>query len=149
MDGFMKHILLVEDSLNDAELTLEALRSLNLINGVIHVRDGQEALDYLQCVGDFAGRAGGDPAVMLLDLKMPRVDGIEVLRRVKSDPKLRSVPIVMLTSSREEIDLVTSYDLGVNAYVVKPVEFTQFVKAISDLGLFWGVVNEPPPSSRG
>ena len=142
-----KRILLVEDTPNDIELTLAALEENNLANEVIVVRDGAEALDYLHKRGVFKLRAQGHPAVVLLDLKLPKVDGLEVLQQVKSDPELRSVPVVMLTSSREEQDLISSYDLGVNAYVVKPVDFGEFVAALKELGLFWAVVNEPPPGT--
>jgi CheY-like chemotaxis protein len=143
----LKRVLLVEDSPNDAELTLEALAETGLTNEVVWVRDGREALDYLHQEGAFANRPAGLPAVVLLDLKMPRVDGLQVLEQVKQHPRLKSVPVVMLTSSREEADLARSYGLGVNAYVVKPVGFPQFVQALKELGLFWAVVNEPPPGS--
>ena len=142
-----KRILLVEDTPNDVELTLAALEENNLANEVIVVRDGAEALDYLYKRGVFKLRAPGHPAVVLLDLKLPKVDGLEVLQKVKSDPELRAVPVVMLTSSREEQDLVASYNLGVKAYVVKPVGFGEFVGALKELGLFWAVVNEPPPGT--
>ena len=141
----LKRILVVEDSPNDLELTLAALAENRLANGVIAVRDGAEALDYLYRRGTFADRAAGNPALVLLDLKMPKVDGIEVLRQIKGDEALRRIPVVMLTSSREEQDLLRSYDLGVNAYVVKPVAFTEFVDAVQRLGGFWGVINEAPP----
>lgn len=141
----VRHILLAEDNANDLELTLTALRANRLANDVVVVRDGAEALDYLYRRGDYADRHNGPPVVVLLDLKMPKVDGLEVLRLVKADPQLRSVPIVVLTSSREEQDLVRSYDLGVNAYVVKPVDFQEFVEAVKTLGGFWAIVNEPPP----
>jgi len=143
----LKRILLVEDSEADIELTLAALAGHRLANEVVVARDGSEALDYLLRQGAFAGRPGGNPAVVLLDLKMPKVDGLQVLARVKSDPALRSVPVVMLTSSREERDLVESYRLGVNAYVVKPVDFNQFVGAIEKVGMFWAVINQPPPGT--
>ncbi len=143
----LKRVLLVEDSPNDAELTLEAFAETGLANEVVWVRDGREALDYLHQEGAFANRPAGLPAVVLLDLKMPRVDGLQVLEHVKNHPRLKSVPVVMLTSSREEADLARSYGLGVNAYVVKPVGFPQFVQALKELGLFWAVVNEPPPGS--
>ncbi|MBC8002789.1 MAG: response regulator [Opitutaceae bacterium] len=141
----LKKILLVEDNYKDAELTLSALAANNLANEVISVHDGVEALDYLHCEGRFAGRTDGDPLVVFLDLKMPKLDGLEVLRRMKSDEKLRVIPVVMLTSSREENDLVTCYRLGVNAYVVKPVDFQQFVLAVKQAGMFWAAVNEPVP----
>jgi len=142
-----KRILLVEDTPNDIELTLAAMEENNLANEVIVVRDGAEALDYLYRRGVFKMRSPGHPAVVLLDLKLPKVDGLEVLQQVKSDPELRSMPVVMLTSSREEQDLVHSYNLGVNAYVVKPVDFGDFVAALRELGLFWAVINEPPPGT--
>ena len=145
--GSLKRILLAEDSPNDVELTLAALSEHHLANEVVHVADGSEALDYLHCRGRFKGSGGGLPAVVLLDIKMPKVDGLEVLRRIRSDDRLASLPVVMLTSSREEADIVASYRLHVNAYVVKPVAFPDFVEAIKNLGLFWAVVNEPPPAS--
>lgn len=145
--NMLKPILLVEDDARDLELTLVALERSQLANQVIVVRDGAEALDYLNRAGQFAGRAEGNPAVVLLDLKLPKVNGLEVLKAVRETSNLRSIPIVMLTSSHQESDVVTSYDLGVNAYVVKPVEFKQFVTAIADLGVFWAVLNEPPPGS--
>lgn len=141
----LKPILLVEDSPKDIELTLAALEQCQLANAVIIARDGAEALDFLHGRGRFEGRPSGDPAVVLLDLKLPKVDGLEVLEHIKSDPALRQTPVVMLTSSREEQDLVRSYSLGVNAFVVKPVGFEQFFEAIRDLGMFWAVLNEPPP----
>jgi CheY-like chemotaxis protein len=141
----VKRIMLAEDNANDIELTMTALRENHLLNEVVVVRDGAEALDYLFKRNAHANRAGGNPAVLLLDLKMPKVDGIEVLRQVKADPQLRTIPVVVLTSSREERDLVRTYDLGVNAYVVKPVDFLEFVDAVKLLGGFWAVVNEPPP----
>ena len=143
----MKRILLVEDNLKDIELTLAALEENNLANEVIVVRDGVEALDYLYRRGKFKMRASNNPAVVLLDIKMPKVDGIEVLRQIKSDGHLKTIPVVILTSSREEKDLVQSYELGVNAYVVKPVNFQNFVKAVKELGAFWAIVNEPPVGS--
>ncbi len=143
----LPRILLVEDSPNDAELTLTALAEHNLANEVVVLRDGAEALDYLYGRGAYAGRSNGLPAVILLDLKMPKVDGLGVLRVVKSDERLRSIPVVMLTSSREERDLVESYRLGVNAYVVKPVDFRAFIGAVKQLGAFWAIVNEAPPGS--
>lgn len=145
----LKPILLVEDNVNDIELTLAALAETRLANEVVVVRDGAEALDYLRRQHAFANRTAGNPAVVLLDLKLPKVDGLQVLEQVKSDPSLRQIPVVMLTSSREEQDLVRSYSLGVNAYVVKPVEFGSFVEAIRELGLFWAVINHPPPGSVG
>jgi CheY-like chemotaxis protein len=142
----LKRILLAEDSRNDVELTLAALAEYKLANHIDVVRDGAEALDYLYARGPHAGRASGNPALVLLDLKMPKVDGLEVLRQVKGDPQLRTIPVVMLTSSREEGDLLRSYELGVNAYVVKPVEFGEFMGAVRQLGGFWAVVNEAPPA---
>jgi CheY-like chemotaxis protein len=141
----MRRILLAEDDPNDVELTLTALGENNLANEVVVVNDGVEALDYLNVRGRFAGRPRGNPAVVLLDIKMPKLDGLEVLKRMKADEGLRSVPVVMLTSSREESDLLESYRLGVNAYVVKPVDFREFISAVRNLGLFWAVVNQPPP----
>jgi CheY-like chemotaxis protein len=143
----MRRILLVEDDPKDVELTLTALEEYNLANEVVVARDGAEALDYMYCRGEFAGRPNDNPAVLLLDLKLPKVDGLEVLQQIKSDDSLRLVPVVVLTSSREEKDLVTSYQLGVNAYVVKPVDFHEFVNAIKELGIFWAIINEPPPGS--
>ena len=143
----LKRILLAEDSDADVELTLTALDEHHLANEVVVVHDGQEALDYLYRRGSYQGRSVGNPAVVLLDLKMPKVDGLEVLRQIKGDEALRNIPVVMLTSSREEQDLVSSYRLGVNGYVVKPVDFSQFVEAVKELGMFWAVVNEPPPGS--
>ncbi len=143
----LKRILLAEDNPKDVELTLTALDEHNLANEVVVVNDGAEALDYLYCRGKFAMRADNNPAVVLLDLKMPKVDGLEVLRTIKKDDKLKTIPLVILTSSREEKDLVESYKLGVNAYVVKPVNFQQFIEAVKELGSFWAVINEPPPGS--
>ena len=140
-------ILMVEDDPKDVELSLTALEEYNLANEVVVVQDGEEALDYLFCRGSFANRSSGNPAVLLLDLKLPKVDGLEVLQQIKSDEKLRVIPVVVLTSSREERDMVASYKLGVNAYVVKPVDFHEFVNAIKELGVFWAVINEPPPGS--
>jgi CheY-like chemotaxis protein len=140
-------ILMVEDDPKDVELSLNALEDYHLANEVVVVRDGEEALDYLACRNAYATRTSGNPAVILLDLKLPKVDGLEVLRQVKSDDKLKLIPVVVLTSSHEEKDLVTSYKLGVNAYVVKPVDFHQFVNAIKELGAFWAVINAPPPGS--
>ena len=140
-------ILLVEDDPKDTELTMAALEEYNLSNEVVVASDGEEALDYLYYRGKFQRRSGDNPAVMLLDLKLPKVDGFEVLQRVKADDKLKMIPVVVLTSSREERDMVESYKLGVNAYVVKPVDFHEFVNAIKELGIFWAVINEPPPGS--
>lgn len=143
----LKPILLVEDDPRDLELTLVALERSQLANEVIVVRDGAAALDYLKREGSYVDRVEGNPAVILLDLKLPKVNGLEVLKSVRATDNLRSVPVVMLTSSHEESDVLRSYELGVNAYVVKPVEFKQFVAAIADLGVFWAVLNEPPPGS--
>jgi CheY-like chemotaxis protein len=140
-------ILLVEDDPYDVELTLTALTENHLKNEIVVVRDGAEALDYLYQRGAYASREAGNPAVILLDLKLPKVDRLEVLKRVKSDPDLKATPVVMLTSSREELDLAESYDSGSNAYVVKPVGFGKFVEAVKELGLFWAVVNQPPAST--
>ena len=140
-------ILMVEDDPKDVELTLTALEDYNLANEVVVTRDGQQALDYLYCRGEYKTRSSGNPAVMLLDLKLPKFDGLEVLKQVKSDGELRVIPVVVLTSSKEEKDMVASYKLGVNAYVVKPVDFHEFVNAIKELGVFWAVINEPPPGS--
>ncbi|MBW6422161.1 response regulator [Rhizobium sp. XQZ8] len=145
----LRPILLVEDSPRDLELTLTALEKCQLANEIVIARDGAEAIDYLFSTGTHTGRNAGDPTVVLLDLKLPKIDGLEVLERVKKDEKLRHIPIVMLTSSREEQDLVQSYELGVNAFVVKPVEFNEFFKAIQDLGVFWALLNEPPPGYQG
>ena len=139
--------MIVEDDPNDVELTLTALSEYNLANEVVITRDGQQALDYLYCRGEFAGRPDDNPAVMLLDLKLPKVDGLEVLQRVKSDARLKLIPVVVLTSSHEEKDMMRSYSLGVNAYVVKPVDFHEFVNAVKELGAFWAIVNQPPPGS--
>jgi len=144
-----KKILLVEDSRKDVDLTLAALDEHHLANEVVVARNGVEALDYLYRRGDFADRPNGHPVVVLLDLKMPKMDGLEVLRHVKADPDLKRVPIVVLTSSREEQDIVKSYDLGVNAYVVKPVAFENFIEVVKQLGLFWVITNQAPPASRG
>lgn len=143
----LKPILLVEDNPHDLELTLIALDRSHLANEVVVARDGVEALDYLMCRGKFAQRPQGSPAVVLLDLKLPKIDGLQVLEAIKKDESLQSVPVVVLTSSREEKDLLRSYKLGVNAYVVKPVAFQEFLEAIQDLGVFWAVLNEPPPGS--
>jgi CheY-like chemotaxis protein len=140
----LKRILLAEDNSKDVELTLAGLEHCNLANEVFVVRDGVEALDYLHARGQFSGHQNGLPAVLLLDLKMPRMDGLEVLREIKSHTTLRLLPVVMVTSSREEQDIVKSYELGVNAYVVKPIGFDQFIHAIRQLGLFWAVLNEAP-----
>ena len=138
-------ILLADDDPNDVELTTEALAEHNLANRITVAHDGVEAMEYLRREGAFAGRKPGNPAVVLLDIKMPRKDGLEVLREIRGDPALKRLPVVILTSSREEQDLITSYDLGVNAYVVKPVDFPDFIEAVKQLGVFWAVINEPPP----
>jgi CheY-like chemotaxis protein len=140
-------ILMVEDDPKDVELTLTALEEYNLANEVVVTRDGQEALDYLYCRGQFRARPNDNPAVLLLDLKLPKVDGLEVLNQIKSDERLKMIPVVVLTSSREERDMMRSYQLGVNAYVVKPVDFHEFVNAVRELGVFWAVINQPPPGS--
>jgi DNA-binding response OmpR family regulator len=147
MNNILGRILMVEDDPKDVELTLTALEEYNLANEVVVTGDGAEALDYLYCRGNFATRSSDNPAVLLLDLKLPKIDGLEVLQQIKSDDKLKMIPVVVLTSSHEEKDMVTSYKLGVNAYVVKPVNFHEFVNAIKELGVFWAVINEPPPGS--
>jgi CheY-like chemotaxis protein len=141
----LKRILLVEDDPNDIELTLTALADHNLVNEVVIVRDGEEALDYLYRRGLFAQRPVGNPVVILLDLKMPRLDGVQVLRQLKSDDQMRLIPVVILSSSRESRDLEECYRLGVNAYVVKPVRFPEFIEAVNQIGVFWALINEPPP----
>jgi CheY-like chemotaxis protein len=142
----LRPILLVEDNALDVELSTSALREANIVNDVVVARDGVEALDYLLRRGPHAERTGGDPAVVFLDLKMPRVDGEDVLREIRGDPALHLLPVVVLTSSREEQDLLSIYNLGANAYVVKPVDFEKFVTTVSKLGFFWAVLNEPPPA---
>jgi CheY-like chemotaxis protein len=141
----LRTILLAEDSPKDVELTLEALAAHNLANQVVVVKDGVEVLEYLRHEGKFKGRHLENPAVLLLDIKMPRMDGIETLRTIRSDSALKLLPVVMLTSSREEQDLIRSYELGVNAYVVKPVGFKEFVDAVKQIGVFWAIINELPP----
>lgn len=141
----LKRILLVEDNPRDAEIALRGLNEYNLANEVMHLHDGVEALDYLYRRGEFADRESGHPALVMLDLKMPRLDGMDVLRQVKGDPALRTIPIVVMTSSREEPDLERAYELGANAYVVKPVKFKEFIDAVKQVGSFWAVINEPPP----
>jgi CheY-like chemotaxis protein len=143
----LRSILLVEDDPNDVELTLRALAEHHLANQIIVARDGAAALDFLFRRGAYANRDGQQPIVVLLDLKMPKMNGLDVLRQMKLDEHLRLIPVVMLTSSREESDLVSSYRLGVNAYVVKPVSFQEFAAAIRGLGVFWAIINEPPPAS--
>jgi CheY-like chemotaxis protein len=144
----LRRILLVEDSARDAELILGALEPLHLAGEVMHVRDGAEALDYLYRRGDFASRSDGQPVLMLLDLKLPKVDGLEVLREIKGDAALKMIPVVMMTSSRQEQDLLRSYELGVNAYVVKPMKFQDFVEAVKQVSGFWAVINEVPEGLR-
>jgi CheY-like chemotaxis protein len=145
----LKRILLVEDNPNDVELTVEALKEHNLANLVDVARDGEEAFDYLYRRGQFASRKNGNPVAMLLDLKLPKVNGLEVLKTIRSDELLKLIPVVVLTSSREEQDLIESYKLGVNAYVVKPVNYRDFMEAVKTLGIFWALINEPPPISQG
>ncbi|TCL74890.1 response regulator [Rhizobium sp. BK251] len=140
-------ILLVEDDPRDVELTLTALDEYKLANEVFLVRDGKEALDYLYCREQFASRLDESPAVILLDLKLPKINGLEVLQQIRSDERLKMIPVVILTSSHEEKDMLASYQLGVNAYVVKPVDFHDFVNAVKELGIFWAVINQPPPGS--
>ncbi len=143
----VKPIVLAEDNPRDAELALAAMEEEHISEKVVLCHDGAEVLDYLYCRGQFKSRLKGNPAVIFLDLKMPKVNGLEVLRTIKADINLRPIPVVMLTSSREERDLAESYALGANAYVVKPVEFHKFLSAVKELGTFWGVINEPPPES--
>ena len=143
----IRTILLVEDDLADAEMTMDALREANLANPIVHVEDGIEALEYLNCQGEFAERSPGNPAVVLLDIKMPRMDGIEALREIRKGEHTRRLPVVILSSSREERDLAASWDLGVNAYVVKPVNAGQFFEAVQALGQFWAVMNESRPDN--
>lgn len=145
--SLLKPILLVEDNAKDLELTLIALARTNLANDVVVARDGEEALNYLFCQGNYTDRPKGNPAVVLLDLKLPKVDGFQVLATVRKDPQMSHLPVVVLTSSREDQDLLQSYNLGSNAYVVKPVGFSEFIQAIRDLGVFWAVLNEPPLGS--
>jgi CheY-like chemotaxis protein len=147
MDDKLGRILIVEDDPRDVELTMTALEEYNLANEVVVAGNGAEALDYLYCRGTFSARSSDNPAVILLDLKLPKIDGLEVLKQIKSDDKLKIIPVVVLTSSREEKDMVASYKLGVNAYVVKPVDFHEFVNAIRELGIFWAIINAPPPGS--
>ncbi len=143
----LKRILLVDDSQRDTEMALDALKAYHLANEILTLRDGAEALDYLYRRGEFTDRTNDQPAVILLDLKMPKVDGLEVLRQIKGDPKLKIIPVVVMTSSREEQNVVNSYHLGANAYVVKPLDFHQFTNAVKQVGAFWAVLNEPPPES--
>ena len=141
----LKTILLVDDNTKDIELTLEAMAENNLANNVVVVKDGVEALEYLRYEGKYKLRESGNPCVILLDIKMPRMDGIEVLRSIRSDAALKRIPVVVLTSSRTEIDIINTYELGVNAYVVKPVDFKQFLNAVKEIGVFWAILNELPP----
>ncbi len=143
----LKCILLVEDDPNDAELTIMTLESNKLSNRIVHVRDGVEALNYLCRQEAFAGRNGEDPALVILDLKLPKFDGLEVLERIRKDDKLKYLPVVIFTSSQEEQDIINSYKLGTNGYVVKPLDFRQFVEAVKRTGVFWGIINEPPRNS--
>jgi CheY-like chemotaxis protein len=145
MNMSIKHILLAEDDPRDAKLTLAALEEYNLANKIYAVHDGEAVLDYLNCEGKFKGREGGNPVAILLDLKMPKIDGLEVLKIIKADKNFKNIPVVVLTSSRETPDLIECYEHGVNAYVVKPVEFDAFAQAVKQLGVFWAAVNEPPP----
>ena len=147
MTPTIRSILLVEDSPADAEMAIDALREAHLVNPIVHVEDGIDALDYLHARGKYAGRPDGLPAVLLLDIKMPRMDGLEVLKELRNDEQLKRLPVVVLTSSREETDLARSWDLGVNAYVVKPVDSEQFFHAVKTLGRFWAVLNETPPET--
>jgi two-component system response regulator len=144
----LRTILFAEDNPRDVELTLEALADHNLANNIIVVRDGVETMEFLRCEGKYMQRKPVNPAVLLLDIKMPRMDGIQVLKAIRSDPKLHTLPVVMLTSSREEQDVIKSYELGVNAYVVKPVDFKEFMEAVKQLGVFWAVINEVPHVSK-
>ena len=148
MIGEFHSILLAEDNPNDVELTLAALAKHNLANEVVVVEDGAEALDYLYCRGKYQTRPNGNPAVILLDLKMPKVDGIEVLRTIRSEASMKKIPVVILTSSKEGVDIIRSYDLGVSSYVVKPVNFHDFIDTVSTLGAYWAIINEPPPGSK-
>lgn len=143
----LKPILLVEDNPNDLELTLLALEKCKLVNEVSVTRDGEEALDYLHRRNRFADRASGNPTFILLDLKLPKIDGLEVLQQVRAHPELKNIPVVMLTAFKEDQDLLRSYDLGVNAYVVKPIRFQELIQAIADISVFWAMLNEPPPGS--
>ena len=145
--AMLGRILLVEDDPRDVELTLTALDDYKLANEVVVARDGQQALDYLRCQGEYKTRVNENPAVLLLDLKLPKVDGLEVLKEIRADKRLKLIPVVVLTSSQEEKDMVRSYTLGVNAYVVKPVDFHEFINAVKELGVFWALINAPPPGS--
>ncbi|MFH2045617.1 MAG: response regulator [Pseudomonadota bacterium] len=141
----LKRILLVEDNINDVELAMEALAENNIANPVDVVRDGEEAIEYLQCRGKYSSRSAVNPVVIFLDIKLPKINGLEVLKIIRNDEKLRLIPVVIFTSSNEEKDLIASYKLGVNAYVVKPIDFNEFVRAVKMLGLFWAIINESPP----
>lgn len=142
-------ILLVEDNPSDAEMTIRALKKHNLVNNLVHVKDGEEALDFIYARGSFMSRKGlSNPRLIILDLKLPKVDGLEVLKILKNDQEMKTIPIVIMTSSREDKDLIEGYRLGVNSYVVKPVEFENFVKAVADLGLYWMLLNEMPNKSK-
>jgi DNA-binding response OmpR family regulator len=147
MMSVMKNIMLVEDDPNDVELIMEGLESNNVANNIVVTRDGEEALDYLNCTGKYAGRTDGHPAVVLLDLKLPKVGGLDVLKHMRSNEKLARIPVVILTSSREEKDIIEGYRIGTNGYVVKPLDFHQFVDAVKLTGAFWAIINEPPPVS--
>lgn len=145
-----KVILLIEDNADDEELALLAFKKSNIVNEIVVVRDGEEALNFLFGTGSFAGRdVGALPQLALLDLKLPKIDGLEVLQRVRADPRTRRLPVVVLTSSKEEQDMIESYDLGANSYVRKPVDFAQFVESVRQLHLYWLVLNETPPQQRG
>jgi two-component system response regulator len=145
MEHLEVEILLIEDNSNDAELTVRALKKSNIANRIIHLKDGAEALDYLFCAGTYADRnIKNKPRVILLDLKMPKVDGLEVLRKVRGNELTKSIPIVVLTSSNEDPDVIAAYELGVNSYIVKPVGFENFVKAVTELGVYWLLLNQPP-----
>lgn len=144
----VRTILYVEDSMLDVELTMEVLKDNNILNPVIVANDGVEALEYLECEGKYTGRAPDNPGMILLDLKMPRMDGLELLAIIKKDDRYRKIPVIMLTTSREEQDLIRGYDLGVNAYVVKPIDFEDFAIAVKEIGVFWAIINELPPKGR-
>jgi len=149
MNGYQQvEILLVEDSAADAEMTLRTLKRRGIANSVEWVRDGVDALDWLHCRNDYANRVNGHPKLVLLDLKMPRMDGLQLLEVMKSDPHMRSIPVVMMTSSREEGDLLASYGLGVNSYVVKPVDFSEFAERIAQIGMYWMIANQTPVGSN-
>jgi CheY-like chemotaxis protein len=144
----LKCVLLVEDNVFDAELIIAGFEENNLANKVVHVRDGKEALDYLHCRAKFADRTNGNPIVVLLDLNLPKVSGFEVLPQIKTDERLKTIPVVILTSSREDKDIIEGYKLGTNGYVVKPIDFHEFVDTIKQLGVYWAVVNQPPVSTK-